>query len=93
MYGATYVSTSVSQYSAIHLRSNDVVGVFVGSSTGLHPDEEMLITYEVAHSHEPGPSLSVLMIQRTGAKACSKGMPPMWRKTSTPPARLPGSSG
>ena len=51
MYGATYVSTSVSQYSAIHLRSNDVAGVFVGSSTSLDPDEEMPITHEVAHSH------------------------------------------
>jgi hypothetical protein len=51
MYGATYISTSVSQYSAIQLRSNDVVGVCVGSSTSLDPDEEMPITHKVAHSY------------------------------------------
>jgi len=61
MYGATYISTSVSQYSAIQLRSNDVVGVCVGSSTSLDPDEEMPITHKVAHSYLPSPSLSVLI--------------------------------
>jgi hypothetical protein len=72
MYGSTYISTSVSQYSAIQLRLKAVVGVFVSSSTSLDPDE-MPIAYEVAHSH-----LCLVHLFRpnglgTSAKASGKG--------------------
>jgi hypothetical protein len=39
------------QDSAIQLRPKDVVGVFVTPAPNLDPDEEMPITYKVAHSH------------------------------------------
>jgi hypothetical protein len=56
----TYGEGSVKQFPykdakgqdlAIQLRPKDVVGVFVTSAPSLNPDEEMPITYKVAHSH------------------------------------------
>ena len=54
-YGASFVKKfpykdAKGQDSAIHLRLDDVAGVFVTSSPSLDP-EEMQITYKAAHSH------------------------------------------
>jgi hypothetical protein len=39
------------QDSAIQLRPKDVMGVFLTPTPSVDPDEEMPITYKVAHSH------------------------------------------